>query len=379
VLSTCNRVEIYVAAEEPADCPTHHQLVEFLAEYHGLPAMDVFDAVCEKVGEDAVRHVFTVASSLDSMVVGEPQILAQVKQAYESARQANTAGPLTNAVFQAAMRVAKRVAHETAIHQRRVSIPSVAVSDFASQIFERYDDKQVLVIGAGEMGEETLRYLIDEGARSIAVINRNLDRAAELAARVGGVAYPWTELNRVLVDADLVIGTTGSDEPVLTAEQFRAIEASRQEKPLFMLDLAVPRDFAPELGEFRGVYLYSIDDLKAVCDTNRRAREKEWPKAERIIEAETVRFTADLNHRATGPTIQRLKAQAEQVKLEELRRLMNKLGELDQRSCEEIERSFERLVNKLLHPPLESLRDEAEQGAPHGLVEALRRLFQISD
>jgi len=379
LVSTCNRVELYAAAEDPGRCPTPHQLIEFLAGFHQLEAADIFDVLFERTGEDAVRHLFMVASALDSMVVGEAQILAQVKQAYELARTTNNAGPLTNAAFQAAMRVAKRVAHETAINQRRVSIPSVAVADFAKQIFERFEDKRVLVIGAGEMGEETVRYLIDEGVRQITVVNRHLERAQALAGRIGAAARPWDDLQPVLAEADLVVSTTGAAEPILTADAFRSIYQARHQRPLFMLDLAVPRDIEAAVGDFLGVYLYSIDDLKAACESNRREREKEWPKAERIVNEETARFMTELHHRATGPTIQRLKAQADQVKSDELRRLLNKLGEVDERSRNEISRSFDRLVNKLLHPPLESLRDEAESGPPHGLIEALKRLFQLRD
>jgi glutamyl-tRNA reductase len=379
LISTCNRVEVYTASDVDTACPTHHDLVTFLADFHGLNPMDVFEALFERTGEDAVRHLFMVASSLDSMVVGEAQILAQVKQAYELARNADTAGPLTNSVFQAAIHVAKRVANETAINQRRVSIPSVAVADFAAQIFERFDDKQVLVIGAGEMGEETLRYLRNEGARQITVCNRHCERAVELAERIGGRWAPWEELYAAVVAADLVIGTTGSSEPVLTADRYRTIHQQRQQRPIFMLDLAVPRDFDPAIGDFLGVYLYSIDDLKQACEANRREREKEWPKAERIIEAETARFMAELSHRATGPTIKRLREQADRLRQEELQRLLNKLGAVDDRTRNEISRAFDRLVNKLLHPPLESLRDEARSGSPQGLLEALVRLFQLKD
>lgn len=379
LVSTCNRVEVYTAAEDPASCPTHHQLVDFLAGFHRLDAAEIFDALFERTGEDAIRHLFMVASSLDSMVVGEAQILSQVKQAYELARTTNNAGPLINAAFQAALRVAKRVANETAINQRRVSIPSVAVADFAKAIFERFADKRVLVIGAGEMGEETVRYLIDEGVREITVVNRHPERARALANRIGAAARPWEELHASLVEADLVISTTGAAEPILTAEAFQPIHQARHQRPLFLLDLAVPRDIEPAVGDFLGVYLYSIDDLKQACEANRQEREKEWPKAERIVDEETARFLADLHHRATGPTIQRLKAQADEVKADELRRLLNKLGDLDQRSRNEIARSFDRLVNKLLHPPLESLRDEAERGPSQGLLEALKRLFQLKD
>jgi glutamyl-tRNA reductase len=379
LLSTCNRVELYFASEAPEACPTHHDAAAFLAEFHGLGVEAIFNQLFEHTGEDFVRHLFTVAASLDSMVVGEAQILGQVKQAYELATSASATGPLTNAAFQAALRVAKRVATETAIQQKRISIPSVAVAEFARSIFERFDDKQVLLIGAGEMGEEALRYLIDEGAREIAIVNRNVSRAAELAERLAGQPRAWDDLHDLLIQADLVVSATGAPKPIVTAADFRPIVGARYQRPLLVLDLAIPRDFDPHIEQFPGVYLYSIDDLQAACERNRREREKEWPRAERIIEDETRRFMADLHHRATAPTIRRLKSRAEAVKAEELMRLFNKLGALDDRTQAEIQGAFDRLVNKLLHPPLESLRDEAEQGTPHGLLEALRRLFRLND
>ena len=380
LLSTCNRVELYTASEDALRCPSHHDVVEFLAEFHGVDAVEIFDELFERTGEDAVRHLFTVAASLDSMVVGEAQILSQVKQAYDLARADDNTGPLTHGAFQAAIRVAKRVATETAINEKRVSIPSVAVADFARGIFERFDDKRVLVIGAGEMGEETLRYLIDEGARDIAIVNRNLERAEDLAQRTRGRAEPWDRMFDLLVEADLVISTTGAKQPIVTLEDYRSVEQRREQRPIFILDLAVPRDFDPAIDAAGiNVYLYSIDDLQKACEENRRAREREWPQAERIIEDETARFMAELHHRATGPTIKRLKARADELKTDELDRLLNKLRDLDDRSRDEIQRSFDRLVNKLLHPPLESLRDEAQSGAPHGLLDALKRLFQLKD
>jgi glutamyl-tRNA reductase len=383
LLSTCNRVELYVASQSPETCPSHHDVVSFLAEFHGLSPVELFNDLFERTGEDFVRHLFTVAASLDSMVVGEAQILSQVKQAYELATSVAATGPLTNAAFQAALRVAKRVATETAIQQKRVSSPSVAVADFASQFFERLDDKRIVVIGAGEMGEETLRYLIDEGAHDIALVNRNLARAEELSGRLAGTPRAWDDLHALLVDADLVVSATGAKEPILAEGEFKRIVAERYQRPLVILDLAIPRDFDPAIGDFAGVYLYSIDDLKTACERNRRDREKEWPKAERIIEEETRLFMTDLHHRATAPTIRRLKERADEVKSDELARLLNKLAsldpKLDQKSRAEITAAFDRLVNKLLHPPLESLRDEARHGAPHGLLDALKRLFQLKD
>ncbi|NLX98863.1 MAG: glutamyl-tRNA reductase [Rhodopirellula sp.] len=378
LLSTCNRTELYTATENESE-PSREQLAQFLADFHGLANTPILEHLYYHLDREAVGHLFTVASSLDSMVVGEPQILSQVKQAYATATDRGTAGPLTHAVFQAALHVARRIAAETSIQQRRVSIPSVAVVDFAQQIFERFDDKKTLVIGAGEMAEETLRYLRDEGAGDVTVVNRSAERATELAQAWRGRALAWDRLFDGLAAADLVISTTGAEEPVVTLEQFQRIEATRHQRPLFILDLAVPRDFDPAIGSRPGVYLYSIDDLRQACERNRQHRNRELPAAQRIVEQETARFMADLHHRLTAPVIQQLRAGWDRPKDEELKRLFNKLPELDDRSREEIRRSFERLVNKLLHPPLESLRHESRQGTPSGLLEALARLFQLKD
>jgi glutamyl-tRNA reductase len=224
-----------------------------------------------------------------------------------------------------------------------------------------------------------LRYLLDESARDITIINRNFERAVSLAERTAGRALPWNQLPYLLADADIVISTTGATQPIVTADMFGVIAARRAQRTLFVLDLAMPRDFEPAIGDFQGVYLYSIDDLRKVCDENRKAREKEWPRAQHIIEEEAQRFMRELYHRATGPTIKRLKERADETKADELARLFNKLGPLDDRTREEISRAFDRLVNKLLHPPLESLRDEAHSGPPHGLLEALKRLFRLQD
>ena len=379
LLSTCNRVEIYTASQDPVHAPTQDQVVQFLADYHGLIADEVAQQVTVCSHEEAVHHLFSVAASMDSMVVGEPQILAQVKEAYRIATDGDYAGPLTHSAFQAAIRVARRVANETTIHKRRVSIPSVAVAEFAKAIFERFDDKLVLVIGAGEMGRETVQYLMDEGATQIVIVNRSPHRAAEMAAEFGALAEQWSGLDELMVRADLVVSTTGAPEPIFTRERYQRIEPLRYQRPLFILDLAVPRDFEVSIGKCLGVYLYSVDDLQATCQANQKAREKEWPKARRIVEEETGRFLADWNHRATAPTIRRLREQAGQIKEQELQRLINKLEDADDKTQREIQVAFDRLVNKLLHPPLESLRDEAEQGAPHGLLEALSRLFKLQD
>ncbi len=379
LLSTCNRVELYTAAEDPLGIPSHQDVAQFMAEFHGLPVYEIFDDLLERSGEDAVRHLFTVAASLDSMVVGEPQILAQVKQAYELANACRSTGPLTHSVFQAAVRVARRVSDETTIHRRRVSVASVAIGEFASELFESFADKQILVIGAGEMADDTLRYLKDEGAHHLTVVNRSLERAEQLAQRWQGRAEPWERLPALLARADLVISATGATEPIVSRADFKPIEAARDQRPIMILDLAIPRNFDPAINDCLGVYLYSIDDLEKVCASNRKDRERELPAAMAVIEQETHRFMADLHHRATAPIIKRLREGWHQPKEDELQRLFNKLPDLAQREQDEIRQSFDRLVNKLLHPPLESLRSEAAHGTPHGLLDALKRLFQLKD
>ncbi len=378
VLSTCNRVEIYAATERAVE-PTLDQIATFLARFHGIDPAEVIEHLYHHSEEPAVRHLFTVAASLDSMVLGEPQILAQVKQAYQVATEQDNTGPLLHAVFQAALRVARRVASETAIHRRHVSIPSVAVADFARQIFERFDDKHALVIGAGEMAEETLGYLAAEGTASITVVNRCFDHANALAARWQGRAVEWQDLPQALRAADLVLSTTAAGEPVVTLEEFRKIEAERVERPMLILDLAVPRDFEPAICDLPDVYLYSIDDLQAACQRNRAERDKELPAAMHIIDQETARFMAEMYHRAISPVIEQLRFGWQRPKEDELQRLLNKLPDVDDRAKDEIRRSFDRLVNKLLHPPLESLRDESRNGVPRGLLDALARLFQLKD
>ncbi|MEN1680283.1 MAG: glutamyl-tRNA reductase [Planctomycetota bacterium] len=378
LLSTCNRVEFYAAAPPDQLPPCPRLMMRELAEAHAVPLDEVQTHLVTLRDEQAVGHLFRVAASLDSMVLGEPQILAQVKQAYDLASELGAAGPLTHGCFQSALRVARRVASETRLHHHRVSIPSVAIADFASGIFERFDDKRVLVVGAGEMADETLRYLVDRGAKHVTIVNRDPQRAEQLAKEWQGEAAPLGELFDQLVRADLVISTTAAGEPIVTVADYHAEVASRRrQRPLFVLDLAMPRDFEPAIGEELGVYLYSIDDLSAACDRNRHARQRELPAAERIIHEERERFFAEARHRMSAPVIARLREGFEEPKSAELDRLFNKLPDLDPRARDEIERFADRLVNKMLHPPMESLRDESKNGSPHGLLHALSRLFQL--
>ena len=380
LLSTCNRTELYTTTDDGGSLD-RDAVVSFLADQHEIATDEVVEQMIYRSGHDAVEHLFTVAASLDSMVIGESQILSQVKQAYDLACQLGSAGPLTHAVFQAANHAAKRVQTETEIHRRRVSVPSVAVGEVVPEVFDSLVGKRVLLCGAGEMGEETLRYLIQGGADDIMVLNRSLDRAKKLAETFSTQYAPWDTLLDQVVQADLMVGTTAATEPILTHDQFAKLRPHRLDRVLLVLDLAVPRDFDASLDDFPNLYLYQIDDLQAACQRNRHEREKEWPKAQRIITDETERLLSDLNHRATGPVIKRLREHAQQIKHDELERLLPKLHALGGEPAmqKEIEKSLDRLINKLLHPPLSSLKEDAADGHQKGLVKALRELFRLGD
>lgn len=381
LLSTCNRVELYCAASEPKLIPTAEELGLFLTEYHDFPYVEVQEQLTTLNGKDSIQHLFTVAASLDSMVVGEAQILSQVKLAYEMACEGNSASALMHLAFQRATVVARRVANETEIHKRRISIPSVAVSEIATEFFERFDDKRILLIGAGEMGGETLRYLKDSGAQSITIVNRSSERATELAAEHDARIAAWDQLFPEMAEADLIISTTGASQPIVTESEFKSARSKRNSRAVLILDLAVPRDVEPDVANLSDVYLFTLDDLQQVCDRNVQARQEQWPKAQKIVAQETDKFLAETIHRGSGATIKQLRAQAEQVKQDELKRLLSKLNSrgLNEDAQKDIQVSFDRLVNKLLHPPLQSLRENADSGHHASLIDALRRLFQLKE
>ena len=380
VLSTCNRVELYTAQENAAAAPTHDELAGFLSNFHGVPVEEFLGDLLQHSGAEAVGHLFRVCSSIDSMVLGEPQIVSQVKEAYRQAEANEACGPLTNALFQCAIRVSKRVRSETRLAEGRVSIASVAVGEFARGIFDRFDDKTVLVIGAGEMAEETLQYLQDDGVRDVLVVNRNPERARELAAKWGGNGFGMERLEELLPGADVVVAATGADQPIVDVEMFARVRDGQRDRPVFVLDLGAPRDVAPEVsGLDDNVFLYDVDDLQETCERNRKSRSQEIVRALSIIENESDRFMQDVYHRATGPIVKRLREQWSDVSQKEMDRLRSKLSHLGDADIDQVEQTVNRIVNKLLHPPLEALRDEARDGTPHGLLDALSRLFHIRD
>lgn len=380
VLSTCNRVELYTAQEVPIAEPTHEQIARFFSEFHEIPLNKFADDLLAQTGPDAVRHLFQVTSSVDSMVLGEPQIVNQVKDAYRLAQENEACGPLTHALFQAAIRVSGRVRSDTRLSEGRISIASVAVGEFGKSIFDHFGQKKVLLIGAGEMAEETLRYLTQEGVCDISVVNRRRERAEQLAAEWGATVEPYEKLDRLMAAADVIVSTTGSERSIVGVSRFSKVRQRSGKKPVFILDLGAPRDFEPAIGDIdENVFLYDIDDLEAACEKNRRMRQKEIERALVIIDDETERFMHGLYHRATGPIIKRLREEWHEIREEEVRQLFGRLEHLEEKDRAAIEKSIERIINKLLHPPLEALRHEARQGPPHGLLDAIRRLFHLSD
>ncbi|MDR0870602.1 MAG: glutamyl-tRNA reductase [Planctomycetaceae bacterium] len=380
LLSTCNRTEFYVASET-AELPPPEQLLKFLLEQKSLNPLSTIDYQLSTIftfdDTDAVEHLFSVAAGLDSMVLGDTQIASQIQTAYELAAKAEMVGSITNLLFQTAAATAREVAANTELYRHRVSIPSIAVVDFAQQIFERFDDKQIFVFGAGEMGRETLQYLTERGAKNITVLNRHRQRAERLAAEFNGHAADWEQRLERMVTADIIVSATGADEPVITLNDYKKIEPRRKGKTLFVLDLAVPRDFEPDIAACSGVYLYTLDDLQDMCSRNREKRDKEIPKAKNIVAKNVKQFIRDNNHRQGSEVIQQLRQRLTKIKENELNRLFNKLPDVNGRERGEIQYAFDRLVNKFLHPPLESLRDESKNGVPRKLLDALARLFQL--
>lgn len=379
LLSTCNRTELYLAARQGQQQFSPEWATEFLAEHSGISQEVLGEHLFHLEDRNAIEHLFRVAASLDSMVLGETQIVSQVRAAYDLACQLQPELPILHSVFQKATYVAKTIASQTEINRHRVSVASVAISGFASDIFETLSDKRILVIGAGEIAIETLVYLQDFGVGQIHVVNRSLENAQTLADRFSGQAHRWEALPAQIQAADLVVSATGSEKIIVTASDYESIHQKRKQRPLLILDLAVPRDFDPDIADKTNVYLYATDDLKAQCERNRRLREKELPKAEAIVQSQVDRFLQEWNMRFSAPAIRLLRDRTTELKTAELNRLMNKLGEISPEAQREIEISFERLVNKLLHGPMESLRDEAKNGAPHNLVESLKRLFQLNE
>jgi glutamyl-tRNA reductase len=379
ILSTCNRVELYLARPVETSNLGPGLVAEFLADFHGLSVAELTAQLYHHRQEAAVRHLFRVAASLDSLVIGEGQITRQVKRAYELAHQCGSVGPFLHALFQHANLVAGRVRSETRISQGHVSVSSVAV-DYVRQVFEHFDDKTILVIGAGKIGELTLRHLRHLHPRRILVTNRSPDKAEAVARACEGEALPWNQLDDALVKADIILSTTGSAEPIVTMERYEKIRPLRQGRPVVILDIAVPRDFDPRIHDGDSTCLFNIDDLQHVREQTLHDRLKHLAPAEAIVEQETQRFLSDWQRRRIGPLIASLTEDCTAKQRAILANLLARLnGKFTDADRAEIEGAFRLFQNQLLHGPIAALTEEAREGKGHLLREALRKLFRLKE
>lgn len=376
VLSTCNRSEIYVASDEPGR--VRDELVTFLSEYHQVPR-DVFQPhlFFHDAGA-AAHHLFLVAAGLDSLVIGEPQILGQVKDAFEAASGRRCTGPLLSKTFHWAFGVGKRVRTETSLGEGAVSVSFAAVA-LARKIFGRLDGRRVLVVGAGEISALTAQHLRSHGVAEIVITSRTMAHAEALAAQVGGHAVPWGDMRSAMGRADIVVTATGSQRPIITRADVEAVTGRKRADPLFIIDIAVPRDVEASVGEIEQVFLYNVDDLQGIVQENLARRSSEIARAEAIVAEELTRYTTWQLSRKAIPTVVALRQRFEEIRRAELRRLDSRLAGLPPEARARIEEVTKLLTEKLLLEPTEQLKALPDEETQATYTEAVNRLFRLGD
>jgi glutamyl-tRNA reductase len=382
ILSTCNRVEVAAALDE--EVPAEILFQSMVAGRDGLTIDSLKPHSYLYQEHDAIRHLFRVASSLDSMIVGEPQILGQLKHAYAQARDQGTIGGLLDTVLTRAFAVAKRIRSETEIGHSAVSVSYAAV-ELAREIFGSLNQRRVLIIGAGKMSEGTARHLLGAGASEILIANRTLERAEEVARLFRGEVVPYEALPHRLPEVDIVIASSAAPQYVLTKELVRRAIESRKHQPMFLIDIAVPRNIEPEVNGLDHAFLYDIDDLQHVADRNLKARFEVAQQAERIVDEEIERLAARLREREVTPTIVSLQEQLEEIRREVLERYRARMGTLTVDQEQALEALTRGIVNKIAHGPISELRRQAgarQTGeAPHEseLASTVRRIFRLRE
>jgi glutamyl-tRNA reductase len=372
-ISTCNRTELYLVVGDPVEAES--TVLTMLARQAGIRPTELSGAIYSHRNCDAARHLYRVASGLDSMIVGEAQIQGQVKRAYEAALAQDTTGPLTNRLFMAALRTGKRVRDETALGHLQLSIPSVAVALAKERIGELVGH-QVVIIGTGETGELTARALADSGAEAVFVASRRRDRAISLAQRYHGSSVPFDELPETLERADIVVAATASPHLLLEAEEVAEVMRERRGRPLLLIDLAVPRDIEAMCGTLDGVTLVDIDDLQAVAQGNRRVRQAEATRAEGIIEEEIQQFAAWLGTLEVLPTVAAMRAHAARIAAEVVAENDGKWETASERDHARIDAIARTIVNRLLHEPTLKMR-EMRDDRVHARMALVRELFGL--
>ncbi len=369
-LSTCNRVEVVVC--HASSCDPTEDLAASLLGSGGLDADRYRASLFELSGREAIRHVFRVAASLDSMIVGEPQILGQMKEQFALSANADAAGPILHRVFEKSFTVAKRIRSETGIASRAVSVASAAV-DLAGKIFESLRGRSVMLVGTGEIGEMTARHFSATGMGRLMVSNRTFEGAVELARNLGGTPVPFERFPMYLPLADLVIGSAGGGV-LLDAETVEEALLERKGSPVFFIDLAVPRNFDAAINDIENAYLYDIDDLTAVVEENLGERRRDAIEGEAIVEEEVDGFWSWLEKLELAPTIVELRELAEDIRQQEVERSLRHMPTLGTAERENLELMSRAIVNKLLHTPTSVLKEESDEAA---LVSAVRRLFRL--
>ena len=377
ILSTCNRSEIYVNhAGTAADL--HRDIRRFIGDWHKIPEHEFQDALYEHDGRETVRHLFRVTSSLDSLVVGETQIQGQVHDAYLQAHTEQATDKVLNSLFQKAFSVAKRVRSQSDIGAGKVSVSSVAV-DLAVSVFMDLSDKTVMVIGSGDTGELTLKHLVERGVGKVIVANRNLDRARKVADAHGGEAVALADLEQHLARADIVITSTGAQGFILQKEHFKYALHERSNRPMFVIDIAVPRDVAPAVNELDNVYVYDIDDLQEAADANLESRRNEVERCLEMVDAGAAQFWKWYRALIAEPTIVSLAAELNAVRERELAKTLAALPDLNEKQREEVVYLTKRIVNNMLQRPLTQLKKEVHEDEDHGSVlQLVRRLFGLN-
>ncbi|MBN1102183.1 MAG: glutamyl-tRNA reductase [Deltaproteobacteria bacterium] len=373
-LSTCNRVEALVITEEPQEA--RKCVLSLMARLGGIGETRFASNLYTLEDRDAVRHIFRVASSLDSMVVGEPQILGQIKQAYAQAAREKTSGVILNRLMHKAFHVAKRVRTETGVSDSAVSVSYAAV-EMAKKIFHDLRGKGIFLVGAGEMAELAAKHLVKNGADTLLVANRTFERAVEMADAFAAKAVAFEEIESLLQEADIVITSTAAGGYVVTHDQVRGCLRKRRNRPLFLVDIAVPRNVEPRVNDLGNVYLYDIDDLRAVTELNKAQRQEEALKAERIVEEEVVRFDKWLKTLHVVPTIVSLKEKAEAIRRAEIKRSLGNLGGLSPSQIEVIETLTLSITEKIINDPILVLKRKADRPTRDNYLDMARRLFNL--
>jgi glutamyl-tRNA reductase len=375
IVSTCNRVELYVSCSETDAARLAVQ--QFLSEFHGIPVDQLAPHLYSKTGRDAVAHLFRVAAGLDSLVMGEPQILGQVKDAFGVASQMGCTGPLLNKLFHSAFAAGKRVRSETALAEGAVSVSYAAV-ELARKIFGNLKGRTVVVVGAGEMGKLTAIHMQSQGIGRLIITSRTAAHATALAQSISGTAMPWDALHTTLIEADILITATGATTPIISRALVAQTMKARRQKPLFIIDIAVPRDVEATAGDLEQVFLYNIDDLQAVVQENISRRGSEASDAETIVAQEVGRFAAWLNSRGAVPTIVALRQRFESVRQSELRRLEPKLAALPPEARARVDEITRLIMEKLLINPTEQLKSASNADTVAAYSDALTRLFGLA-